>query len=237
MTDADCRPVSNQWILNMAAQLDESKSCVLGYSPYIYHSSFLNWIIQFETLQTASLYISRAIKNKAYMSVGRNVMYSKELFLKSENFENEKHLTSGDDDLLIQNIRDKSQITVCTEPDSFVFSLPKNSWGSWWKQKLRHYSTAIHYDFRSQLFLGIYHFFHVLFWLCFLILLFSEFSTTASTIFILALLLKSFLIVVYGKVLKVPRPVLLVWPILEASLLIMQMALGLLSKFKKQKTW
>jgi len=237
LTDADCTPASKEWISSMVNQLSESKTCVLGYSPYNLHYSFLNLIIQFETLQTAGLYLTQAIKNKAYMSVGRNVMYSKDLFLKSENFDNEKQLTSGDDDLLIQNIGDKSQITVCLKPESFVLSQAKISWIAWWKQKLRHYSTAVNYNTKSQLFLGTYHFSQLVFWISFLILAFSQYSETVLMILFVALIVKSLSIISYARVLKVSKQVLLLWPILEACLLILQLSLGIQGKFQKQKTW
>lgn len=237
LTDADCRPASKNWISIMSSQLSTSKSCVLGYSPYIAFPSFLNFIIQFETLQTASLYISKAIENKAYMSVGRNVMYTKQLFLDNENFENEKHLISGDDDMLIQNIEDPSKITVSLNSDSFVLSQPKRNWKSWWKQKLRHYSTSYHYKSSSQLFLGLYHFFHALFWVSFLLLIFSQFPEIAFGAFMLTILFKSILMRFYAKILKVSKPVLFLWPILEACLLLFQLGLGLSSRFKKQSTW
>ncbi|SDG54766.1 glycosyltransferase [Psychroflexus sediminis] len=237
LTDADCRPVSENWISSMCAQLSPSTSCVLGYSPYLQHSSFLNFIIQFETLQTAGLYLSQAIDNKAYMGVGRNVMYTKNLFLDSENFENEKHLTSGDDDLLIQQISDKSTITVSLSSDSFVISQPKTSWRSWWKQKLRHYSTAPYYKPTNQLFLGLYHISHAVFWLTCVLLLFTHFSKIAAVILVIYVICKSLLIVNYGKTLKVSKSVLFIWPILEACLLCLQIGLGVNSRFKKQKSW
>ncbi|MFO7746079.1 MAG: glycosyltransferase [Psychroflexus sp.] len=237
LTDADCRPISKNWISTMKAELSGSKSCVLGYSPHIRQSSFLNLIIQFETLQTAGLYLAQAIDNKAYMSVGRNVMYTKELFLKSEKFDNEKDLTSGDDDLLIQNIEDKSNISVCLIPESFVLSKPKVSWSAWWKQKLRHYSTAAHYDTKSQLFLGTYHFSHLIFWIGFLILAFSKYSKTVLMIFVVSILIKSLFMIAYMRVLKVSKEVLFLWPILEVSLLLLQLGLGIQGKLQKQKTW
>ncbi|MBZ9627674.1 glycosyltransferase [Psychroflexus sp. CAK57W] len=237
LTDADCRPISKDWISTMSSRLSTSKSCVLGYSPYIAYSSFLNFIIQFETLQTASLYISKAIENKAYMSVGRNVMYTKQLFFDNENFDNEKHLISGDDDMLIQNIEDSSKITVSLNADSFVLSQPKTNWKTWCKQKLRHYSTAYHYKSSSQLFLGLYHFFHALFWVSFLILVFGQFSDIAFGVYVLTILIRSILIRIYAKILKVSKPVLFIWPILEACLLLLQLGLGLISRLKKQQTW
>ncbi|WP_317164157.1 glycosyltransferase [Psychroflexus aurantiacus] len=237
LTDADCRPVSKDWISIMSSQLSNSRPCVLGYSPYLYCPSFLNFIIQFETLQTAVLYLSKAIENKAYMSVGRNAMYSKRLFLDSENFKNETHLTSGDDDMLIQNMKDLSGITVSLNADSFVLSQPKTDWKSWWRQKLRHYTTAYHYRSSHQLFLGLYHVSHALFWVSFLILLFSRFSGIALGVFAATLLIKSIFIGIYAKILKASKPVLFIWPILEACLLFLQLGLGIGGKFKKQQSW
>lgn len=237
LTDADCKPISEHWISKMKVEHSKSQSCVLGYSPYAYHSSFLNFIIQFETLQTAALYMSRALNCKAYMGVGRNLMYTKTLFLNHENFENEEHLTSGDDDLLIQNIQDKSKISICLDPDSFVISKPKTSWKGWWRQKLRHYSTSFHYDFNSQSFLTTYHLSIGIFWLCFFILVLGDFSKLLLSFLTVVLILRSIFLIGSAKIFKVQNSVLYVWPILEVSLLILQLCLGIGSKLKKQTTW
>jgi len=237
LTDADCKPSSSEWIKSMSGRLSSNTSCVLGYSPYFKSSGFLNDIIQFETFQTASLYMSRAIIQKAYMSVGRNVMYSKSLFLEYENFDNEKHLTSGDDDLLIQNIKDKNQIDVNLDPRSFVFSQPKTDFKSWWNQKLRHYSASTHYKTSSQLFLGMFHLFHGLFWLSFIYLLFSQFITFALLIVGITFLIKSILMLCNARIFKISRSIIWLWPILEVSLIFLQYGLGLHGTFKKQNSW
>jgi hypothetical protein len=181
--------------------------------------------------------MSRAIVNQAYMSVGRNVMYSKSLFLESENFDNEKHLTSGDDDLLIQSINDKTQIDVNLDSKSFVISKPKTSFKSWWNQKLRHYSTSTHYKISNQLFLGFYHFSHGLFWLSSVVLLFSQFRVLALITIGLTLFIKSVFLQFFGRVFKISRIILCLWPILEVSLILLQFGLGLNGTFKKQNTW
>ncbi len=237
LTDADCKPLSKDWIKTMSTSLSSEKACVLGYSPYVNYPSYLNLIIQFETFQTAGLYLSRAIAGKAYMSVGRNVMYTKAFFLANENFENESHLTSGDDDLLIQNVKEESKITVNLNPKSFVLSQPKKTWKSWWNQKLRHYSTAPHYSNNSQIYLGLYHLSQALFWFGFLILIFSEYSKAVLFIVLISITIKSVFIGSYAKLLKVSKAVLFIWPILEASLLGLQLGLGINGRLKKQKTW
>lgn len=54
----------------------------------------------------------RDLSHKAYNSIGRTVMYQKSIFLESENFKNKINLTLNDDNLLIQNIRDKFKINL-----------------------------------------------------------------------------------------------------------------------------
>jgi glycosyltransferase involved in cell wall biosynthesis len=237
LTDADCKPVSKFWIQEMNSCLTKKFNCVLGYSPYEYNPTFLNKIIQWETLQTGILYMYRAIEGKAYMSVGRNVMYEKSIFLESEDFENEIDLTSGDDDLLIQNIKDKSKINLCLNPERFVLSQPKTTWKSWWKQKQRHYSTSPSYDKSSQLFLGGYYFYQFLFWSTFFILCLSKERLLALFIFGIVIVAKSLITVQFEKLFKVPRAVLLIWPNLGASLLILQIGTEISGIFQKQKSW
>ena len=237
LTDADCKPTSKFWIQEINACLTKKFNCILGYSPYEYNSTFLNKIIQWETLQTGILYIYRAIEGKAYVSVGRNVIYKKSIFLESENFENEIDLTSGDDDLLIQNIKDKSKINLCLNPESFVLSQSKTTWKSWWKQKQRHYSIFPSYDKSSQIFLGGYYFSQFLFWSTFFILCLSKEWILALLIFGIVIIAKSLITVPFEKVFKVPKSVLWIWSTLEASLLILQMGIGINGIFQKQKSW
>ena len=102
LTDADCKPNSNQWISEMSSQFSEKKSIILGYGVYLkIKKSFLNKIIRFETLFTAIQYFSYAKSGIAYMGVGRNIAYEKREFLKADGFNNHLNVSSGDDDLFV----------------------------------------------------------------------------------------------------------------------------------------
>ncbi|MCC7532698.1 MAG: glycosyltransferase, partial [Bacteroidia bacterium] len=81
-TDADCEPTSNQWIKLMQSKFTPNKEIVLGFSPYRRQKGFLNRFIRFETLITAQFYLSMALSGNAFMGVGRNLAYRKELFFK-----------------------------------------------------------------------------------------------------------------------------------------------------------
>src|SRR5690606_30080365 len=59
-TDADCRPVSLQWIQSMMSQAD-GDTLVLGYSPYAKTKGFLNKIIRTDAYLTAMNYMGFAL--------------------------------------------------------------------------------------------------------------------------------------------------------------------------------
>jgi glycosyltransferase involved in cell wall biosynthesis len=137
-TDADCRPASEHWISLMAANFASSAEIILGYSPYERRRGFLNAFIRFETVKTAINYCSAALKQRAYMGVGRNLAYTKSLFFKVKGFASHMHVMSGDDDLFVnQNARPDNTVLEL-HPDSFTYSEAKVSWGAYFRQKLRH---------------------------------------------------------------------------------------------------
>ena len=97
-TDADCAPQSDQWLKKIAAAFRPETEIVLGYSPYFKKKSLLNLLIRFETSHTAMSYFSYALKGDAYMGVGRNMAYKKDLFFRNKGFAAHMHIKSGDDD-------------------------------------------------------------------------------------------------------------------------------------------
>jgi poly-beta-1,6-N-acetyl-D-glucosamine synthase len=172
LTDADCRPLSNQWIKAFAMRYGRSTEVVLGYSPYEKKKGLLNLLIQFETFQTGVLYLSFALAKKPYMGVGRNLSYRKSLFMKNKGFTSHYSIPSGDDDLFISHVADKSNTTIEISPESLVESLPKTSFVSWTRQKRRHLSTGKYYKSGIKFLLGTYTFSQLLFYASFIWLLF-----------------------------------------------------------------
>lgn len=166
LTDADCQPVSNQWIKEMMATKEHNKEIGLGYSPYIRYAGFLNAFIRYETLLTAFQYKSMALIKQPYMGVGRNLLYRKDLFYQAGGFASHLEVASGDDDLFISEVATGNNTFIVDTPDSVVYSVPKKTWSSWLLQKQRHLSTGKHYRPKIQILLGLFsitHFFHVFF--------------------------------------------------------------------------
>jgi hypothetical protein len=163
LTDADCLPNSNQWISQMTEQFKPDIDFVLGFSPYERTSGFLNQIIQYETLLTATQYLSFAIKGIPYMGVGRNLAYRKSLFLKKE-FQGFEGQMGGDDDLFVNAHATAHNTKICINPDAHMVSIPKKTWREYFIQKIRHLSVGKSYNKKDQTRLGLFAFSSLFVW-------------------------------------------------------------------------
>ncbi len=173
LTDADCIPSSPHWIEIMQSKLSPEISIVLGYSPYLDIPSFLNIFIRFETTYTAIQYMAMALAGMPYMGVGRNLLYTRSTFYRGGKFEKHQHIASGDDDLLINTVANRSNTVINLHPSTFIFSRPKHTWRGYYRQKSRHLSTGIEYRMKHKLVLGMISTSHFLHYACAFVLLFD----------------------------------------------------------------
>ncbi|CAN5446203.1 glycosyltransferase [soil metagenome] len=164
-TDADCQPAGNQWIRSMMKAYAPGKEIVVGYGAYFKEAGVLNRWIRFDTAQNALLFLSRAKKGKAYMGVGRNLSYVRNLFFKNKGFASHYHLMSGDDDLFVNETASPSNVAVVLDSQSFTYSKPKSSMSTWIWQKKRHMSSGKFYRSRDRSLIGIFFGSQFLFWL------------------------------------------------------------------------
>ena len=164
LTDADCIPASEFWVQKMQDGYDKGIEVVLGYSPYKKGPGVLNKIIRFDTFHTALQYLSYALAGLPYMGVGRNLSYKKDVFLRNKGFSAINHVPGGDDDLFINKVANKENTAIVVDPDTFTMSDPKKTFGEWFRQKSRHYSTARYYKPLHKFLLGLYSVSHILFY-------------------------------------------------------------------------
>ena len=175
LTDADCQPNSNNWAqLMLSTALENNKSIVLGYSPYRVTSKSLLFLwIHFEAWLTGLLYLSFSLKGLPYMGVGRNLLYNKAI-VSDEALIKNTDIISGDDDLLISQISNATNTTICIEPESFCYTSPKTSWSTYFSQKLRHFSTASRYKFKHQVLLSTFSISQFIFYLFLILCVFND---------------------------------------------------------------
>jgi glycosyltransferase involved in cell wall biosynthesis len=163
-TDADCRPVSQNWLSKMSEQASAESKFVLGFSPYMAAPGFLNLFIRFESLMTALQYLSFALLKNPYMGVGRNLAYRKSLFLEKKGFNNYLHIMGGDDDLFVNQHATGKNTKVQIHPESIIYSVPKTTWKSFFHQKVRHLSVGKHYKFGHKLLLALFNLSWIVTW-------------------------------------------------------------------------
>ena len=171
LTDADCRPQSSHWIKEMATYMTPDKDIVLGFSPYFKAKGFLNNLIRYETFITALQYFSFALVGIPYMGVGRNLMYRKSVFLKNRGFAKHTDIVGGDDDLFMNDVATHENTAICLNPDTFIYSFPKTTWQTWYRQKRRHLSVSKYYKLQNKILLGGLASTQIFTWLFFFILI------------------------------------------------------------------
>ena len=199
-TDADCFPANENWLKEMASGFVNKKEIVLGYGAYKKEEGFLNKLIRFDTFLIAANYLSAAIKGKAYMGVGRNLAYKKDLFYKQKGFSKHYHITSGDDDLFINQACTKENTNLVVSHNAITYSLAKSTFSDWKRQKQRHLTTAPHYNSNSKTRITVGYMLQYLFHLSLLsVLIFKTTILAALAGFILKICIQ---MIIFNKVSK-----------------------------------
>ncbi|OFX62084.1 MAG: hypothetical protein A2046_16740 [Bacteroidetes bacterium GWA2_30_7] len=154
-TDADCKPSSKYWLRNIQQNIKNNSSIILGYGKYEIKKGFLNKFIRFDTLFIAMKYFSYAINGNAYMGIGRNLAYKKTLFFNNKGFANHLKLSSGDDDLFINETATSNNVEIEYSHDSHTISEPKLTFTDWANQKRRHLTTGFYYKAKHKFLLTL----------------------------------------------------------------------------------
>jgi glycosyltransferase involved in cell wall biosynthesis len=190
-TDADCKPSSENWLTEMAAQFHPETEIVLGYGGYESQKKFLNMLIRFDTIHIAIQYLSFAIIGLPYMGVGRNLAYKKSLFFKNKGFSKHLNISSGDDDLFINQVGNKKNTAISISTAAKTVSAPKLTFNDWFNQKRRHITTGVKYKFAHQLILGLLSLSSFLYILSFVVLVIQNYLLpVVLTIFLTRVLLQ-----------------------------------------------
>lgn len=236
-TDADCRPQHENWLRHMAKGFAPNKTIVLGYSPYKKRRGLLNWFIRFDTYAIAMNYMAMAKAGMPYMGVGRNLAYTRTQHFAKGGFRSHYHIASGDDDLFVNENATKTNTAVVIHPESHMASIPKTSFEEWKRQKVRHMSTARHYQFRHKLLLGIYSFSLLLFYVMLPLAIFLNKALFISLTFFGVRLLAQIITFRGSSKWLGNKDMALFSPVLEIFLLVIQAWFYALSLFAKKNKW
>ena len=234
-TDADCRPLTNQWIKKMVAS-GRRQGVVLGYSPYEKKTSWLNTFIRFETVITAIQYFSWALIGRPYMAVGRNILYPRKVLLSNEILNKHQHIPYGDDDLTIQSVGKNTPIYVCYDFQAHVFTQPQTTWKAWWKQKHRHVSAARFYQWGKWWQPGLYGIALVLHWSLFFLLFFILPWWRFIPVFLIGIIIRWIYYSGWTSELG-DRDTVRWYPLLEVQYACYLAAIGIFTMIRRKRTW
>ncbi len=237
LTDADCKPTSKDWLMNMMQQFNDETEIVLGYGAYEKQKGFINKIIRFDTYFIALQFLSFALARRTYMGIGRNLAYKKSLFFKMKGFASHYHIESGDDDLFVNEAATEKNTKVELNSNSYTVSRVKKTMKEWIRQKRRHVTTFNQYKFGSKFRLIMVSASQYLFFTTIIILLILKFQ---PIIVLSSLVLRLIIqLLIFNKSMKLlsEKDLLVFSPIIELVLMVLYPLITLLNKFNKTNKW
>jgi glycosyltransferase involved in cell wall biosynthesis len=158
LTDADCLPVSNQWIRLMARHFNDTTKVVLGFSRVRHKTGFINALIRFDKLHQAIQYFSYCLAKFPFMGMGQNLAYTKTIFFKHKGFASQNHLQFGDDDLFINRVADPLNCAIEYAKDAHTVSYSGSNFYNWLLLKTFRLNTRKLYTNPKPFLLNFYHF-------------------------------------------------------------------------------
>ncbi|MCK5782064.1 MAG: glycosyltransferase [Flavobacteriales bacterium] len=237
LTDADCVPVSKNWISSMMKGYSEGKEFVLGYGAYRKSDGLVNRLVRFETILTASNYFSYAKFFTPYMGVGRNLSYTKKIFLDNKGFFGHMDVASGDDDLFINKNATKKNTEIIFSEESKTLSDSPSNWNEWFVQKRRHYSTSQHYSTITKSLLGLQGISHA----AFFVLITTMLILNIDVLWVLSILairtVIMFVTVSMSAAKLGEKDLIVLVPLLDIILIILQLGILFSNQITTPKRW
>lgn len=151
-TEANCQPLSKEWIASMARNYTPETTIVLGFCSYGYNKGFLHKLISYDNLLLGLQYITSTLIHCPYTGNGRNLSYRKELFFQHKGYYKSLNLHAGDDDLFINESATGSNTQVEYAPDSITEMAKIEQFKVWKEMKVSRAATQRYYKGWKQTF-------------------------------------------------------------------------------------
>lgn len=237
-TDADCYPVSTDWLLQISSQFTKEKTIVLGYGAYEkVKNSFLNKIIRFDALLTAIQYFSWAKLGKPYMGIGRNLAYKKSEFFNVRGFMDHMKVRAGDDDLFINQAATASNTEILFSADSFTYTEAKSNFKDWVQQKRRNTATTHFYKGFDKFQLGLFLFSQISFFLLAIVLLLFQYQWIVITSILVFRYIFTWITLGYAAAKLKEKDVLYWYPLIELIVIFTQLNVFVKNIISKPIHW
>lgn len=122
ITQADCTPISHQWLRRMAEAIMSHRSAkmAIGYTRYNRAVGYNQRRMRFFRFWQQMLSLNFAQKHGAYQCDGTNLIYNKELFLSHQGFASHNTLLTGATDIMVNQQSTPHNTTVCLHPEAIM---------------------------------------------------------------------------------------------------------------------
>lgn len=146
ITQADCCPVSHQWLRRMgdAIAAHRSAKMAIGYTRYAHSSGYTARRMRFFHFWQQNLSLNYAFKHAAYQCDGTNLVYNKEFFLCHQGFASHSTLLAGATDIMVNRNSTRHNTAVCLHPEAIIEQqMPHNK--HWRQDRLFFQETRRHF--------------------------------------------------------------------------------------------
>ncbi len=207
-TDADCF-YSPGWLTNLVSTFDKTTGFISGPVEF---SGNGNIFLELQRIEFAGLILTGA----GLIEIGQpvicnaaNIAYRKNIFNDLNGFEDQMHISSGDDGFLMQKIHksEKYKVKFCLNRDAVVRTKPSNSFIQFYRQRKRWASKNIFYEDKKLILKLILIFFFYLSLIVQIVLgfLFSSIFLFTLLLSLFAKILLEYLILQKGKNMLFPE--------------------------------
>lgn len=218
-TDADCVP-SPRWAETMASYFAPQVGLVAGFSPLLDPTDrYLGKLLLIDSLVNGVVAAGGIGLGSAVTCTGRNLAYRRQVFDQVNGFTDIMHSISGDDDLFLHTVHQKTDWKICfaSDQNAIVPSYQSLTLKQLFRQKKRHLSAGRYYPFRLKLAYFVFHASNLLLYLLFLVSLLIGQNWLFTALLLMAKFLWDGLFIIRaGKIFQVTPAIhnLLAWEFL-----------------------
>lgn len=145
-TQADCCPISHQWLRRMGESIASHRSAkmAIGYTRYNKAKSYTERRKRFFRFWQQVLTLNFAYKHGVYRCDGTNLVYNKEFFLSHQGFASHSNLLVGATDIMVNQNSTKHNTAICLHPEAIMEQqMPQHKH---WRQDQRFFQeTRLHF--------------------------------------------------------------------------------------------
>jgi biofilm PGA synthesis N-glycosyltransferase PgaC len=156
VTDADCRPLDPDWLLQMTAGAGSAWDAHVGLSLPAKGNSLLRRLQRLEARRVAQKAAGAVMAGRPYLGFGRNMAFTRDIWDRVGGMTGHEHLPSGDDDLWLQAaVKRGARVSVNVNRNAQTHSEWPSTWAAWRRQKSRHFSASKAYPYALHARLGL----------------------------------------------------------------------------------